>query len=402
MAGLAYIAFIVLAGTHQLGIFRRIIRHVPATNGHTCPKCVLPLTDGSEGSLACPKCERSFAGDSLAELLEVWQMLPNLGAAQAIRHTKSLVGAPRNPIGKAAFRLLPDKELTTRDIVKRSIIMTIVIAVPFVVGQIYMTVARGSGNIIQMLPLFVMFPIAFTLMALGSKRRRGDSLRCAACEYERLGATSERCPECGAAWGQPGTLVRGRVTRRPAFVAMGLAVLILVPLIQIGFMMKGASVLPNSMLIRRAASGTTSSFRARQELARRQLSPTEQLELARLYINTIEDEPLRCIHAAMGRTSFRIRHARARPRRPLPALGRRRSCPSNQASRLSAATISSSSCSPAGRSAAHVPCCWSTKCVSATRSSTTCSRIRRACTLLYQSSSTDERTAPHCTSISPF
>jgi ribosomal protein L34E len=58
-----------------------------------------------------------------------------------------------------------------------------------------------------------------------SRRRRGDELRCGACEYLLHGIESDRCPECGTPIDYL-NIARGRRRGRSLRIVVGLGLLI--------------------------------------------------------------------------------------------------------------------------------------------------------------------------------
>ena len=71
-------------------------------------------------------------------------------------------------------------------------------------GSVLVSMIRSLG--------LLFFIVGMSLIGLGVKRRVGTSPRCAKCNYIMVaGGAGSHCPECGASWGQPGTLVRRRV-----------------------------------------------------------------------------------------------------------------------------------------------------------------------------------------------
>ncbi len=83
-------------------------------------------------------------------------------------------------------------------------------------------VIRGSvwGNLVQMLPTFVML-MGITFLGDGFRQRVGSEEYCAKCGYQRTqggraATDAARCPECGHAWwGWQGTVIGERRTSWP-------------------------------------------------------------------------------------------------------------------------------------------------------------------------------------------
>gem|GEM_PF-3914008 len=105
--------------------------------------------------------------------------------------------------------------------------------------------------------------------------RLGDQLHCAKCEYPLTPA--DNCPECGAPWTWPRTLVRGTRHRRRWLQAAAWLLIVTGTLAAVaGFSRHTlARLLPTSMLVT-AAVRPNGDFDVFSELDRRALSPAER------------------------------------------------------------------------------------------------------------------------------
>jgi hypothetical protein len=130
--------------------------------------------------------------------------------------------------------------------------------------------------------------IGFSLMAAGAARRVGDTVHCAACDYQMRPGTeaAAACPECGAKWSAPGGTVVGRLKRNRTIFWGGLVVAALYLSGPLSGLLLGRSLhlmaAPTARLIDRvvaaAPGGATATW---DELGSRLLTPGQEIELAR-------------------------------------------------------------------------------------------------------------------------
>lgn len=146
-------------------------------------------------------------------------------------------------------------------------------------------------------------PMAFLMiggtLAADARRRRGTTLRCAACDYDLTGAEpgeavvpgehEARCPECGSRWGRAGMTVRGE--RLWSWRAFAVAALCMVPffaytvfpLVTGRFTVRRTllSVLPTGSLIEEVSRSRSFTMDDWAELNTRTLTPAQHTRLVR-------------------------------------------------------------------------------------------------------------------------
>jgi len=138
------------------------------------------------------------------------------------------------------------------------------------------------GCFVEFLPMTV-FSLGIVL-TVGAIRRVGDEPRCAECGYQQApaGENPDRCPECGALWGEPESVVRGRVVVVPWLLVTGSMLLAL----SIGRFVAGIDLgaltikwSPTSWLVEEVQRSPVISD-AWGELATRQLTPEQERAIA--------------------------------------------------------------------------------------------------------------------------
>ncbi len=135
------------------------------------------------------------------------------------------------------------------------------------------------------------FFFGLLLLGLGGRRWVGDSEHCASCDNEKaVGAPgSARCPECDAAWNEPGATARGRFTRNRLQQFLGVALLLfglwwfLSNPGRIGPL--AARALPTGVLLDHAGTRVTSVTSVWNELERRSLTEEQRHLLAEDLLN---------------------------------------------------------------------------------------------------------------------
>lgn len=157
-------------------------------------------------------------------------------------------------------------------------------------------VVVGGGSVIRAFigsaPMALMF-VGFGVLGQMATRR-GDTRRCAKCEYDLSGVAEEAaaealCPECGAAWAAPGGEVVGDKGWSPkAVVIAGLLFLPLLASLILPFTLghnviniATARLLPTGSLIEQVVSGRGFRMDEWAELRKRTLTPEHRESLAR-------------------------------------------------------------------------------------------------------------------------
>lgn len=149
----------------------------------------------------------------------------------------------------------------------------------------------GLGSI--GMTLNMLGPLGLTMFIGGLAMRTGDSMHCAACDYQvppGIDTPSTKCPECGAAWRE--ALVRGRRVRSPFLIRTG-AVLVALWLLPLLTVVTGVNVviyrlLPTPILleiVHLSASNPVSDLHTQiNELTGRTLSTEQEVRLAERFL----------------------------------------------------------------------------------------------------------------------
>lgn len=148
----------------------------------------------------------------------------------------------------------------------------------------------GSSVIAGALSFVHMFLImaGFSVLTFGWRNRKGSTIHCAACQYQRTpqanAATPSRCPECGANWNAMNGTICGETKRDPRLIVSGV-ILMLVGFGsifgQFRFGHWQLQVLPTNALIHEVARAPRGFTRDEWiELNSRTLTPSQTLTLA--------------------------------------------------------------------------------------------------------------------------
>jgi hypothetical protein len=258
---------------------RLALVRVPQHNGLVCPLCLQPMESVDRAQPGTPyRCPRGHLEQSADELHIFWEQF---GHAAAGRFNWLLPPLRRQQC---------DRRVTLHEYITR-FRYSIPIAVAASIGITLLTpYAYGRLDWFDAVfwGLFFWLPlmIGSVLLIAGAKFRRGDSVFCAACDYEKApGLDTESCPECGSDWRSPGGVVHGTPQRRPIPYWTGSVLLYLAILVMvtngIGLHRQLLSVKPSGILLERAGNDAIGSDSIWRELTGRTLTDEQRLTLAR-------------------------------------------------------------------------------------------------------------------------
>ncbi len=275
--GLMLFALVCFFGW-QFHVDLRIARLIPARDGYLCPSCrsVLPSDDDAG---TCARCGKPYSGDRLRAHWEQYALAP---------------------LSARSWPAAPDREPATASgsgMTRRQQIVTwlslglLLVAWPTVVSWLRgSSLAAATIESVPMIAIGVCWGLGLNVLMFVYQSRRGDSRHCARCDYMQppQGEAPSACPECRAAWLEPGGTVRGE--RRPvpwsSLIACGLLLVwigmsLLAPTTGFSLNKSLLRLVPNAALIHDAARDAGARQDAWDELAGRTLSAEQELELAR-------------------------------------------------------------------------------------------------------------------------
>ena len=275
----AIMGIAALAGALMMFMFirtqRTILREVPKRDGHLCPRCRTVLPENTEAG-DCPKCCTPYTH---AELESYW--VDYVLEPQRIRPW-----AKKGSWRQRVFGLFDRHRKSTRGQIALSCVI-------FIVALIVIRIVVGgslTGTAVRLLPMFV----GGSLLGSGIARtmkyrsRSGESRHCTDCGYQQApeGENPKHCPECGADWTKPGSVVIGEVGRDPRQLLLAGASVCVGFLLMYSYVwqIQGGGwltrVLPTPVLIRDIADSDVSIGADWNEIQRRQLTPAQELQLA--------------------------------------------------------------------------------------------------------------------------
>ena len=260
-----FLAFLV----NRIRIERTVLKEVPRTEGHVCPRCRTGLPQTSEGT--CPKCRSPFAESELQAYWVDYVLEPG-----RIRPWGRSASWPRKLI-HAPHLLLRNFWLSFQ----------VVYLLAAVLVMWWISGVSFTGALYRYLPLFLGISLLFFLYLQPHRQRTGRTQHCAACDYQRApeGPNPERCPECGADWSRPGGVIVGtrNKRRRNLWLACGLSVVALTLLMLSNSARSGwvLRALPTRALIHDTTHACGFTAAEWQEIGRRQLTSEQVLQLAR-------------------------------------------------------------------------------------------------------------------------
>ena len=285
------VVFLLLGTAASLCRYRRehlVLKRVPAADGRVCPRCRALLDEGSD-RLRCPRGHGAF---ECTDARGYWEHYPypnrqrapiGSGAAGGWSpRWDSIKWTLRNRHWVTAFALVA-VWLTT------SAGMAVTTPFPFTITAVKSVHMLFLGQ-------------AILFMSLGWKRRTGDDLYCAKCDYKRAAGEVQRCPECGSQWTLPGALKRGTPVRSRSMLWSGGLMLFLFvvsyggPALMdlIGGRTFRSSVTPTWLLFKGVEANQDAGFsssRTLAALAGRPLTPQQQETLKQLLMNEISEAP---------------------------------------------------------------------------------------------------------------
>lgn len=262
----------------------RVLSLVPEHDAMVCPKCLHLMEAVDELSVRCPKGHATWPR---VELLRYWEQY---GLAR--KASWLMLRQQRRRFEKRRIDLHGSYRQWLLDHPAFAAVGVPIIATGVYCGGWLLLSDRHWIEIVRFVPFMALAMTGGMLLSLGSKQRRGNEPRCAACDYERVASQEEpesRCPECGAVWNEPGATVRGTLSSRRGLIVAGLALLlcaaVVMPLASIGPMAGFVSrVTPTSLLIESLGRTKFGDAADWTELNRRQLSPDQRDRLASLLL----------------------------------------------------------------------------------------------------------------------
>lgn len=267
---------------------RLVLTRIPVSDGHVCPKCRALLAEDSD-RLRCPRGHGAFTPTAVRGY---WEQYPYPNRQRA-------------PDGAGAATDWSGRWESIRWTLRnRPAVTGVALVVVWLATSLAITITTSFSFVFSALKSVHMlfFSIALLFVMLGWKRRKGDALHCATCDYERAAGAVERCPECGSRWTLPGALTRGTAVRSRSMLWTGGLMLSLYAVSYGGLIFMDligkrsfrASVTPTWVLFKtielRQDSGF-SSYRQWPELGSRSLTTRQQERLTQLLMNEIIEAP---------------------------------------------------------------------------------------------------------------
>jgi hypothetical protein len=263
-------ALMVLIGLtvlkRRIRVNETVLHEVPKQDGYLCPGCCTPLPEETpEGN--CPKCRQPYVR---AELPSYW-------VDYVFEPQRAAVRTAKTPL----FRKL----LTLQALIRVNPLAAIAFCtvLPFGFTLIMWWIIGLSFLRAVPLGLGMALVCAASLCVQRGRSRVGQTRHCVACDYQQSPTTRnpQCCPECGADWSAPGSVIIGAVQFRSHYrwlagVLIGTAALL--------WLSHAADLtvraLPTANIIHDAVTSRSFTTAEWDELARRRLKPEHRLRLA--------------------------------------------------------------------------------------------------------------------------
>ncbi len=281
------IGYPVIIGFFIVRSYRRekqVLKVVPLHDGQFCPDCRRLMDHVEPNESNCKKCNSVWPKDELRQYWEQFVLARKESAVwlaeQRIKHS------PKNRIQARLFTFAKAHPVLWPACITS--IAGLIYIIYSIIAQTYW------ATIIIRIITFTPIVLGMILMGNGAKRRRGNTPYCAACDYAKSPAqiedTTTRCPECNAAWNEPGGTVYGQISQKPVLYYSGIALSI------VGFLfiytnrlgpIAGitANATPTSILIQQLGHSIHPGGAAWDEIDSRQLTEEELSTLANLVMD---------------------------------------------------------------------------------------------------------------------
>ncbi|MCZ6835418.1 MAG: hypothetical protein O7G85_06550 [Planctomycetota bacterium] len=206
----------------------RLLQKIIDSKSSLCPICLCGMTDSGSNGYECSTCHRVTTRSALSRYFQDLGF-DGYAAKHWLRDYKAEKKDAKELIDRQAARLLSDD-------------LFISVSYMLVCWLISLAVLAGilkflfvENFLISMIEsVFPLGRLAFvltgaTLLINGFVLRKGQSLHCIYCEYQKAPSGPElvRCPECGAFWNVVGAFVKGVKTGTPSHFVVGLFLVII-------------------------------------------------------------------------------------------------------------------------------------------------------------------------------
>jgi hypothetical protein len=245
-------------------------QRIPGRNGAICPKCWLDIDE----HMACPRCARNFSLDELQEYWTEFFVVPRVAMERRARLLQ------RSAARGHLLQRIKSLPLIARQSPRGLIVFTTIVWLPLILLSSWLFERSFIGSVIEYSSV-MLGVLGASLVLIGTRHTHQGTAHCAQCNYQRAPQNKDvtRCPECNAAWSEPGGLIRVRRERQSTWIAVGVICMVCAAVVFGGKITQSgllSRLMPTSALIQDVGGYDP---RLMAELRKRTLSPDEHHSL---------------------------------------------------------------------------------------------------------------------------